>query len=60
MVGYGCYITGTPTKAVQKVSSFIDNEKIDEIIVLLDSKNAAEKYLAVIVLEKLDEKTKFN
>ena len=55
MVGFGCYEDGSQSKPVQKVSRLIDKEKFNSIIKLLDSENNAEKYLAVIVCEKLAE-----
>lgn len=55
MVGFGCYEEGSQSKPVQKVSRLIDKEKFNSIIKLLDSENNAEKYLAVIVCEKLIE-----
>ncbi|MFY0715401.1 hypothetical protein J1D01_17235 [Seonamhaeicola sp. NFXS20] len=58
MVGFGCYEDGSQSKAVQKVSKLIDKEKYNSIIKLLDSENNAEKYLAVVVCEKLTELNK--
>jgi hypothetical protein len=58
MVGFGCYEDGSQSKPVQKVSRLIDKEKYNSIIKLLDSENNAEKYLAVIVCEKLTELNK--
>ncbi|UNZ00362.1 hypothetical protein MQE36_08480 [Zhouia spongiae] len=58
MVGFGCYEDGSQSKPVQKVSKLIDKEKYNSIIKLLDSENNAEKYLAVVVCEKLTELNK--
>ncbi|RCW88566.1 hypothetical protein [Winogradskyella arenosi] len=55
MVGFGCYEDGSQSKSVKKISRLIDKEKFNSIIKLLDSENNAEKYLAVIVCEKLAE-----
>ena len=55
MLGFACFYGGTQSKSVKKVSILIDEKKYDSIIELLDSKNKAEQYLAVIVIEKLDE-----
>ncbi|MFL1013702.1 hypothetical protein [Flavisericum labens] len=58
MVGFGCYEDGSQSKPVQKVSRLIEKEKYNSIVKLLDSKNNAEKYLAVVVCEKLTELNK--
>ena len=58
MVGFGCGFGGEQSKSVQKVSKLIDKEKYNRIILLIDSDNNAEKFLAVVVCEKLDELNK--
>ena len=58
MVGFGCYEDGSQSKPVQKVSRLIEKEKYKSIVKLLDSENNAEKYLAVLVCEKLIELNK--
>lgn len=58
MVGFGCGFAGEQSKSVQKVSKLIDKEKYDSIIQLLDSDNNAERFLAVVVCEKLIELNK--
>jgi hypothetical protein len=60
MVGFGCGFAGIKSKPVQKVSKLIDKEKYDSIVQLLYSENNAEKFLAVIVCEKLIELNKLN
>ena len=55
MVGFACYEGGSESKPVEFVSRLIDTEKYDSIIDLLDSEYNAERYLAVIVAEKLNE-----
>lgn len=60
MVGFACYEGGTQSKSVQKVSLLIDKKKYNSIIKLLDSENNAEKFLAVIVCEKLSELNKLS
>ncbi|MBG6133693.1 hypothetical protein IWQ47_005165 [Aquimarina sp. EL_43] len=55
MVGFGCAFGGEPSKSVKKVSKLIDKEKYDKIVKLLDSDNNAERFLAVVVCEKLSE-----
>lgn len=58
MIGFGCYEDGSQSIPVQKVSRLIDKEKYTTIVNLLDSENNAEKFLAVIVCEKLIELNK--
>ncbi|NOY47221.1 MAG: hypothetical protein GXO84_03255 [Chlorobi bacterium] len=58
MVGFGCGFAGEQSKPVQKVSKLIDKEKYDTIVQLLDSDNNAERFLAVVVCEKLIELNK--
>ena len=55
MVGFACAYAGSPSKTVDKVSKLIDKEEYQTIIKLLDSKNNAERFLAVIICEKLIE-----
>jgi len=55
MIGFNCYFSGDPSKTVQKVSQLIDKEKYKTIVKLLDSDNNAERFLAVVVCEKLTE-----
>lgn len=55
MVGFGCGFGGELSRPVKKVSKLIDKEKYNEIIKLLDSDNNAERFLAVVVCEKLSE-----
>tara|TARA_R110002049_G_scaffold304112_2_gene499095 strand:+ start:2335 stop:2583 length:249 start_codon:yes stop_codon:yes gene_type:complete len=50
MVGFGCYKGNLQTESVTKIKSLIDDSNYDEILVMLDSKSDAEKYLAVVVL----------
>jgi len=55
MIGFSCYFSGDPSKTVQKISQLIDKEKYKSIVKLLDSDNNAERFLAVVVCEKLNE-----
>jgi len=55
MVGFACAYGGEESKSVKKFSRLIDKSKYRTIIKLLDSNKNAEKYLAVIILEKLSE-----
>lgn len=54
LIGFACYYDGIESKPVKKVSRLINKSKFKAIIRLLDSENNAEKYLAVIVVEKLN------
>jgi hypothetical protein len=54
MVGFGCYYAGQPTKPVIKVTKMVEKKEYKEIASLLRTGNQAEKYLAVITLERLD------
>ncbi|MBL4643495.1 MAG: hypothetical protein JKY44_07890 [Flavobacteriaceae bacterium] len=60
MVGFACYFAGQPSKAVQKVTTKLNNKKYDAIAKLLTSDNKAERYLAVISIEKLAKLNKYN
>lgn len=53
MVGFGCSYSGLPTKPVIKVTEMLETKKYKEVAGLLSSRNQAEKYLAVISVEKL-------
>lgn len=58
IVGFACYASGSPTETVQKLSQLIDKRKYKSIVKLLDSENNAERFLAVVVCEKLNELNK--
>lgn len=60
MVGFACYYGGTPSKTVQKVTRKLHNGNYKAIASMLSSKNSAERYMAVITLEKLAESGKFD
>ena len=53
MVGFGCYYAGQPTKPVIKVTKMLEDKQYKEVARLLNSGNQAEKYLAIISVEKL-------
>ena len=57
-VGFECGGAGSSTKPVQKVYGHLDKKEYINIVKLLYSKNTAEKFLAIIVCEKLAEKKK--
>jgi hypothetical protein len=53
IVGFACSYSGRPTKPVIKVAKMLQAKKYKEVASLLSSENQAEKYLAVISVEKL-------
>lgn len=55
MVGFGCYSSGIQSKPVSKVTALINNVDYESVLKLLNSKNNAEKFLAVITCERLQE-----
>jgi len=59
MVGFACYFEGSQSKTVKKVTEKLENKKYKSISKLLTSKNNAERYMAVITLEKLSELNKY-
>lgn len=58
MVGFACYSGGTPSETVQKLTKLMYKEKYKKLIKLIDSENSAEKFLACVTLQKLEEKNK--
>ncbi|QXP62725.1 hypothetical protein [Polaribacter sp. HaHaR_3_91] len=59
MVGFACYFAGQPSKTVEKVTKKLNTKKYNSIAKLLTSDNNAERYMAVISLEKLAELNKY-
>ncbi len=59
MVGFACYYSGEPTKSVIKVTKLLQNSNYNKISSLLTSRNSGEKFLAVIILQKLSEVKKY-
>ena len=57
-VGFECGGTGSSTEVVNKVYKLVEKHKYNEVIKLLHSKNIAEKFLAIIICEKLADKKK--
>jgi hypothetical protein len=53
MVGFGCYYEGQPTKPVREVTQILKEKNYESLASLLDSKNPAKVYLAVISLQRL-------
>jgi hypothetical protein len=59
MVGFACYFAGQPSKTVEKYTQKLNNENYKWISKRLESENKAEKYMSVIILEKLTEIRKY-
>ena len=55
MVGFACYYGGQPSKTVKKVTKKLKNKNYKAIKKMLTSANNAERYMAVITLEKLHD-----
>ena len=55
MVGFACGYSGEPSEAVQKASEVIQARDFDKFTDFLINGNAAEQYLAVVVLQYLDK-----
>ncbi|PQJ17060.1 MULTISPECIES: hypothetical protein [Nonlabens] len=59
MVGFACYFAGQPSKTVEKYTQKLYNQNYKWISKRLKSKNNAEKYMSVIILERLTEVKKY-
>jgi cephalosporin hydroxylase len=55
LVGFACFSDGQASESVKKVNKLLLKSQYSKILNLLDSENNAEKYLAVIVSEKLEK-----
>lgn len=55
-VGFMCGELPRKTPLVTKMTDLVNNKKYSEISSLLNSKNSGELFLAILVLERLDEK----
>ena len=60
MVGFACYFEGSQSKTVQKVTNKLNNKNYKAISKILTSDNNAERFMAVITLEKLAELKKYD
>ena len=58
MLGFACGGAGSSTKSVSKVYNYISEKKFGKVVKLLYSKNTAEKFLAIVMCEKLAEMKK--
>ena len=54
MVGFGCYYHGEASATVKQVTKLVRDKNYKFIPNLLTSRNNAERYMAVITLERLD------
>ena len=59
LIGFGCYSGGTSSDIVNDVTFDLNDNKYKKVIKKLNSKNPAERYLAVIVAERLTELNKY-
>jgi len=60
MIGFACYAEGKSSKVVKKVTKKIERNRFKPISRLLKSDNNAERYMAVITLERLNELKRYN
>lgn len=56
LIGFACNESGEPSEAVQNADKIIHSQDFDKFTDILINGNAAEQYLAVVVLEFLHEK----
>lgn len=59
LIGFGCYAGGTSSDVVNDVTFDIYDKKYKKIIKKLKSKNPAERFMAVIVAERLSNLNKY-
>ena len=59
MVGFACYFEGSESKTVEKFAKKLKSENYKWIAKKLNAENNAEKYMSVIILEKLTELDKY-
>ncbi len=60
MLEFACYFEGSQSITVQKITNKLGSKNYKAISKLLVSDNNAERYMAVITLEKLDELKKYD
>ena len=58
MLGFACGGAGSSTESVSRVYNYIVEKEYKKVVKLLHSKNTAEKFLAIVICEKLAEKKK--
>ena len=59
LIGFGCYAGGTISDVVNDVTFDIYDKKYKKIIKKLKSNNPAERFMAVIVAERLSDLDKY-
>ncbi|WP_130287033.1 hypothetical protein [Aquimarina brevivitae] len=59
LIGFGCYMGGISSDIVNDVTFEIRDKKYKKVIKKLKSKNPAERFMAVIVAERLSELDKY-
>lgn len=59
MVGFACSFSGQPSKTVKKYTQKLNRKNYKWISKRLESKNNAERYMSVIILEKLNDIGKY-
>lgn len=55
-LGFGCSVDGRPTKPVTNITEPFINKDFEKIRITLHSKNPADQFLAVFLLEQLSKK----
>ncbi len=55
MLGFSCGYSGEPSEAVQKFEELIQSKDFHQISDILVNGNSAEKFLAIVTLEYLEE-----
>lgn len=60
LIGFGCYAGGTSSDVVNDVTFDIYDKKYKKVIKKLKSKNPAERFMAVIVAERLSDLDKYD
>lgn len=60
LIGFACYSGGTSSEVVNDVTFDIYDKKYEKVIKKLKSKNPAERFMAVIVAERLSDLDKYD
>ena len=58
MLGFACGGAGSSTESVSRVYNYVVEKEYKKVVKLLYSKNTAEKFLAIVICEKLTEMKK--
>lgn len=59
LIGFGCYEGGSSSAIVNEITFDIDSGNFKKVIRKLNSKISAERFMAVIVAERLSELNKY-